>query len=73
MEQLGKLLIIVGAVVFVVGCLVWILGKAGWRGLPGDIEYESNGFRFYFPLVTCIVISIVLTAIVWLCNWLRRG
>ena len=73
MEQIGKVIVALGAVIAVVGLVVWGLGKIGFRGLPGDIRFESESFKFYFPIVTCVVISIILTLIVWLCQWMRRG
>ena len=64
---MGRSLIILGLVLFVVGLLMsvgprWpILGKLG--RLPGDIAVERPGFRFYFPLTTSILVSLVLTLI----------
>ena len=58
MTNVGKLLIVAGLLVAVVGLVVWGLGRAGFRGLPGDIRYESGNVRFYFPIVTCIVLSV---------------
>ena len=73
MEQSGKLILILGLVLAGVGLLVWGLGKAGFRGLPGDIHYRSEDFQFHFPIVTCIVISVFLTAMMWLWHWIREG
>lgn len=71
METAGKLLLIVGVALAVLGGVVWLLARMGFRGLPGDIRYETNGTTIYFPIVTCIVISIVATAILWIIQWLR--
>ena len=67
MTDLGKLLVIAGLLLVAVGALLWSgLGK-GWFGrLPGDIHYTKGNFQFYFPLVTCLIVSIVLTFILWL-------
>ena len=67
MTELGKMLVIVGLLTAAVGALLWSgLGK-GWFGrLPGDIHYTKGNFQFYFPLVTCLIVSIVLTFILWL-------
>jgi len=67
MNDLGKLLVIAGLLLVAVGALLWSgLGK-GWFGrLPGDIHYTKGNFQFYFPLVTCLIVSIVLTFILWL-------
>ena len=62
-----KLLIGIGAALIVVGLLAWALqGKLGWLGrLPGDIRVEREGFRFYFPVTTMILLSMLLNLIVW--------
>jgi len=73
MEQIAKLILITGALLIALGLGIWGLAKAGFRGLPGDIRVESENVRFYFPVVTCVVISIVLTLLLWLWQWLRRG
>jgi len=63
---LGKNLVLIGAVLVVVGAVVWIFGRAGGGLLPGDIVVEKKNVRFYFPVVTCLVVSLVLSAIAWL-------
>lgn len=73
MEQLGKHIVVVGLVVAAVGAAVWFFGKTGFRGLPGDMRYESDGVRVYFPIVTSLVVSVVLSGLLWLWHWLRRG
>ena len=72
-EQLGKHIAVIGVALIVLGGLVWLLGKGGFKGLPGDIRYESDGVRVYFPIVTSIVVSVVLSALLWAWNWFRRG
>lgn len=63
MEGFGRILIVFGLVVAGVGVLLWLGGKTGvpLGRLPGDIHIERDGWSFHFPLVTCIVLSIVLT------------
>ena len=70
MNDLGKMLFVIGVFIALVGLLLWTgLGK-GWLGrLPGDIHYSKGNFTFYFPIVTCILASLLLTLILWL---LRR-
>jgi hypothetical protein len=64
MPEMGKLLVIVGAALVVVGALLWSGAGRGWLGqLPGDIHYSKGNFSFHFPIVTCIVLSIVLTVL----------
>lgn len=72
MTEVGKLMVIVGAGLLLVGGLVWGLGKLGFRGLPGDVRYETDQVRVYFPIVTCIVLSLVLTAGAWLWHYFGR-
>ena len=67
MNDLGKLIFIVGVAIAVIGLLMWMGVGRGWLGkLPGDISYSRGNFSFYFPLVTCLIISVVLTLIMWL-------
>jgi Protein of unknown function (DUF2905) len=62
MESLGKFLVFAGLALAIVGALLWFGFGKGWLGrLPGDIHIERGGTGFYFPIVTCILISIVLT------------
>ena len=64
MRDLGKFLIIIGAVTAVVGLIFWSGFAPKWLGrLPGDIRIERPHSVFYFPIVTCIVISILLSLI----------
>jgi hypothetical protein len=70
MSDLGRLLIIAGAVLLVVGVVVVLAGKIPWLGrLPGDIYYKSDRVTFYFPLATCALISVVLSLLFY---FLRR-
>jgi hypothetical protein len=64
MPELGKTLVIFGLVIVLVGIALWTGFGAGWLGrLPGDIRVERGNSAFYFPIVTCIIISIVLSLI----------
>jgi hypothetical protein len=64
---MGKLLIIAGCLLIAAGVLLTIVGKVPFLGrLPGDIRIEKEGFSFYFPLTTCILISLLLSFLVWL-------
>jgi uncharacterized protein YybS (DUF2232 family) len=67
MNDVGKFLVIVGLAIAVVGVLLWTgIGK-GWLGrLPGDIHYTKGDFSFHFPIVTCLLLSLVLTFLFWL-------
>ena len=62
MSELGKFLVIVGVVLAIVGLILWGGFAPKWLGrLPGDIRIEREHSVFYFPIVTCIIISIVLS------------
>ena len=62
----GRWLIAIGLVLVVLGLLWPWLGKLGLGRLPGDIVIERGAFRFYFPIATCLILSIVLSLILWL-------
>jgi membrane protein implicated in regulation of membrane protease activity len=66
MNDLSRVLIILGAILIVAGLLVPYLGKLGLGRLPGDIAVEKENVRFYFPLTTSIIISLVVTLLIWL-------
>lgn len=64
MPEVGKFLVIIGIAIVVLGFILWSGIGAGFLGkLPGDIRIERGNSVFYFPIVTCIVISIVLSLI----------
>jgi hypothetical protein len=68
MQDAGKLLFIIGVVVALVGAWLWSGRGLGWLGrLPGDFSYQnpSGDTRFYFPLTTCILVSITLSLLAW--------
>lgn len=66
-HDLGKLLFIVGIVLMVVGAIVWKTGGLGGLGrLPGDIFIQKGNSTFSFPIVTCLLISAILTLLAWL-------
>jgi Protein of unknown function (DUF2905) len=63
-SELGKFLVIVGVVLLVVGLILWSGFAPKWLGrLPGDIRIRREHSAFYFPIVTCIIISIVLSVL----------
>jgi len=66
MDSLGKSLVLFGLVIAAIGAALWIFGRGGGGFLPGDIVIEKKNVRFYFPVVTCLVISLVLSLIAWL-------
>jgi hypothetical protein len=68
MTDLGKLLLVLGGVILVAGAVLLLAGKFNLPlgRLPGDIIYRGKNSVFYFPLATCIVISLVLSLLLWL-------
>ena len=64
--DMQRLLIVLGAILLAVGLLWPWLHKLGLGRLPGDIRIERDGFFFYFPLTTGLLISVVVTLILWL-------
>ncbi len=74
MSELGKILILVGGLMLLLGALLVLGGKAHLPigRLPGDIVYRGRNTVFYFPIVTSIVISIVLTVILYLMGRFSR-
>ncbi len=67
LSSFGKILIYIGIIMIVVGGLFMLGGKIPFMGrLPGDIAIQKKNFSFYFPITTSIVISIILSLIMWL-------
>ena len=67
MADFGKLFIFIGLLLVVIGIVFIVGNKIPFIGkLPGDIAIERNNFNFYFPITTCIIISIILSLIYWL-------
>ena len=67
MNDLGKLLVIIGIVLMILGAVIWKTGGLGGLGrLPGDITVQKGNSTFYFPIGTCLLISTVLSLLAWL-------
>jgi hypothetical protein len=67
MSDLGRFLIVIGVILVLVGAVFLVAPKIPWLGkLPGDISFKRGNVSFYFPLGTCILISIILTLILYL-------
>jgi hypothetical protein len=73
-QQLGRLLLFVGAMFILIGALFYLGPKLPFRlgRLPGDIIHRGEHGTFYFPLVSCLVISVVVSLILWLISQFRR-
>jgi hypothetical protein len=73
-RDFGKSLLAIGVLIAIVGGLLLASGKLPFRlgRLPGDIAYQGKNGGFYFPVVTCILLSVLLTLVMWLVNYFRR-
>jgi Protein of unknown function (DUF2905) len=74
LREIGKLLLVVGIVLIGAGALLMFGARLPFRlgRLPGDISHRGRHGSFYFPVMTCIVVSVALTLIFWIVNLLRR-
>ena len=65
--SLGKVLMTLGSALLAVGALVWLGGRLNLPlgRLPGDIRIERENFRFYLPLTTCLLLSVLVSLVVW--------
>jgi membrane protein implicated in regulation of membrane protease activity len=64
---LGKLLILLGGILIIIGAVIVLAGKLPWLGrLPGDIYIERRNFTFFFPLTTSVLISVILSLMLYL-------
>ena len=73
-RDLGRLLLVCGVALALVGGFLFFGGRLPCKlgRLPGDIAYKGKNGSFYFPIVTCILLSVVLTLIFWVINLFRR-
>jgi len=71
--EIAKLLMLLGSAIIAAGLIVLIAPKIPWLGrLPGDIDLKDKNVRVYFPIVTCIMLSILLTIVLNLISLFRR-
>ena len=73
--QLGKFLVVFGVLLVAAGLLLMAGAKFSFFGLgrlPGDIAYKGKNAQFYFPIVTCLLLSAVLTLVFWLISFLTK-
>ena len=73
--QMGRLLVVIGVVLVVLGLMVMAGSKFSFLGLgrlPGDITYRGKNSQFYFPIVTCLIVSAALTAVLWIISFLTK-
>jgi len=74
LRELGKMMVVVGVLLVAVGGLLAFGGRLPFRlgRLPGDIVWQGKGSSFYFPIVTCIVLSLILSAVMWIVSAFKR-
>ena len=74
LRETGRLLIVLGIVLVGLGALLAFGGKLPFRlgRLPGDLVYQGRNGSFYFPVMTCILLSVVLSVLMWVVNHFRR-
>jgi uncharacterized protein HemY len=66
LNSVAKVIILVGALVMAMGLLFLFIDKIPWLGkLPGDIYLQRKKFNFYFPITTCIIISVMLSVVLY--------
>jgi len=67
MQPIGKTIVIIGILLVVVGLIVWFAGdKFNWFGnLPGDVKMERDNFRFFAPFTSMLLLSILLSLLLW--------
>ena len=71
-QQVGKWLIVAGIAIAGLGLLMLLLGRVGLFRLPGDLQFGGRHWRLYLPIASCILISIIVTFILWLIRYFRR-
>jgi Protein of unknown function (DUF2905) len=74
LRDVGKMLLLLGVLLAAVGAFLMLGPKLPFRlgRLPGDVVYQGRHTTFYFPIVTCIVLSVLITLISWLVGQFRR-
>jgi hypothetical protein len=73
-REIARLLVIFGVALAAVGLLLMLGARLSFRlgRLPGDIVWQGKNTTFYFPIVTCIVVSVALTLLMWLVQFWRK-
>lgn len=74
LREIGRMLLILGLILVGAGLFLSFGAKLPFRlgRLPGDISYQGRHSSFYFPIVTCIILSLALTLLLWIVNLFRR-
>lgn len=74
LRELGRVFLALGALLVLVGAFFYVGGKLPFKlgRLPGDIAYQGKNTTFYFPIVTCVVLSVAFSFVLWLISRFRR-
>jgi hypothetical protein len=72
LQQVGRTMIVVGLVVAALGVGLWALGRLGVARLPGDFSLAGKGWRVYLPIGTCVLVSVVLSLLMWALSRFHR-
>ena len=72
MDKMGKLFIVTGLILLAVGVVILFLERLGLFRLPGDLVVTGKNWKIYFPLATSLLLSALLTAVLWLIHWFKR-
>ena len=71
-QQIGKMIVFAGLAITALGGLLYLFGRLGLARLPGDISFGGKNWRIYLPIGTCVLLSILLTLILYVLHRLRR-
>lgn len=71
-QQIGKSILIVGIVLTLLGMILILLGHLGLFRLPGDLQFSGKNWKIYIPVASCLIISVILTLLLWLINYISR-
>jgi len=72
-QSIGKIMVVAGLALAAAGGLLWLAGRLGLGRLPGDFSFGGRNWRMYVPLGTCILLSLVLTLVMWFILRMRKG
>jgi hypothetical protein len=72
-QQIGKFILMAGIALALFGAVVILLGHLGLFKLPGDLQFSGKNWKVYIPIASCIIISILLTLLLWLISYFSRG
>ena len=72
LQQFGKMILLIGIIISAIGGIIILLGHFGLFKLPGDLEFGGKNWKVYFPVISCIIISVILTVILWIVSYFRN-